>query len=602
MSTGRAAPGQPLVSASASGEDWAAWLRSISPALTAGAPRDGPAGTVLSAAWDALVYLARRQGFAVDRRSGVAPDGSASWRARRIAVSDDGTPEHALTALAHQLGHVLLHGKTARLEPGGMITCRGARKVEADSVGYLVTAHLGIPTPAVTFPPVASWAGTDPRAQPGQAIELVSRRTVAAAALITRHLDGALRPGADLQAPAPAAAADLADVLQAAAEFFHRQLSSAWVAGYLASRGFGPGVQQRWMAGYAPRGWDALVRHLRGKGYPVQLIEAAGLARRSSRGTLIDIFRDRAVLPVRSPDGTIVGFIGRARPGSTSPKYLNSPRTAAYDKGSVLFGLAEARGALARGARPVLVEGPFDAIAVTTAGGGRYVGLAPCGTALTSRQLAALAAVTGLRQAGISVAFDADQAGRRAAVRAYYLLAPLTGDIGLVRFPDGQDAAQLLQLRGPAALASALSHAQPLADLVIDAEVARYRRWLAYPEGQIRALRAAAPLVAAMPPAGAARQVSRLTELLALPHATVTEAVTDALPGVIAAGQIPHSCGGSAGPAPGDPGPAKAARTAGQDLPAGRRPATGPPAANPARRGSSAGVADPPLRGRGATR
>ena len=102
----------------------------------------------------------------------------------------------------------------------------------------------------------------------------------------------------------------------------------------------------------------------------------------------------------------------------------------------MLFGLWEARGALASGARPVIVEGPLDAIAVTTAGHGRYAGVAPCGTALTGRQVAALAQAADLRATGVLVAFDPDQAGRRAAVHAYHLLIPLTDNLTAVTLPS----------------------------------------------------------------------------------------------------------------------------------------------------------------------
>ena len=246
--------------------------------------------------------------------------------------------------------HVLLHGGIARLDPGGSVPCQGTRKVEADSVAYLVTAHLGIDDPAITFPHVSSWAGTDPRAQPAKTIQAVCRRVLAAAALVNRYLDaelgarhgqqraatlscGRLRP--DRPLPPLAAASELVRVHQAAARFFRSRLPGSWVPGYLTARGFGAAVQQRWQAGYAPAGWDALTRHLRGAGYPDRLIEAAGLARRSRRGTLIDTFRDRAMLPIRAADGTIVAFIGRApaSAGPGVPKYLNSPHTAPVRQG-----------------------------------------------------------------------------------------------------------------------------------------------------------------------------------------------------------------------------------------------------------------------------
>jgi DNA primase catalytic core, N-terminal domain len=153
-----------------------------------------------------------------------------------------------------------------------------------------------------------------------------------------------------------------------------------------------------WRIGYAASGWTTLTSYLRGRGHHDDTIQAAGLARISSRGTLIDHFRDRVMLPVHDEQGNLAGFIGRVRPGTGPdiPKYLNGPATSTYQKGDLLFGLHHARGHLARGAATVIVEGPFDAIAVALADPHHYAGLAPCGTALTSRQAAALSRAADL--------------------------------------------------------------------------------------------------------------------------------------------------------------------------------------------------------------
>ena len=142
---------------------------------------------------------------------------------------------------------------------------------------------------------------------------------------------------------------ELGEANEVAARFFRARLPRSWAPGYLVSRGFGPAIQRRWQAGYAPASWDALTRHLLALGYPEALIEFSGLARRSRRGTLIDTFRDRVMLPVRSPNGAVIAFIGRAatHAGNGVPKYLNSPGSGLYDKNKVLFGLHEGRGALA---------------------------------------------------------------------------------------------------------------------------------------------------------------------------------------------------------------------------------------------------------------
>jgi DNA primase len=246
------------------------------------------------------------------------------------------------------------------------------------------------------------------------------------------------------------------------------------------------------------------------------------------------------------------------------PKYVNSPRTCLYHKGEMLFGLWDAREAIAAGAQPVIVEGPFDAIAVATACTGRCAGVAPCGTALTAEQVRTLRQVADLGTTGMLVAFDSDTAGRLAAIRAYHLLTPYTHEVSAIVLPAGQDPAQVFVERGPSALAEIATHLHPLADLVTDAMVDRWSRWLEYPEGQINALRATAPVIAAMPVPHVARQVARLAHRLGLDHATVTEAVTDALPQVIArtgttspgerAVRIPYRTAAVAGcDVPGDP-------------------------------------------------
>jgi len=316
-------------------------------------------------------------------------------------------------------------------------------------------------------------------------------------------------------------------VTLAAARFFAARLPASWVPGYLAGRGFGDQALRPWTVGYAPAGWHALATHLRELGYPEAAIQAAGLARRTRRGALVDFFRDRAMFGVRWPDGTLAGFTGRARPGGPPPVYLNSPTTGLYRKGSLLFGLYEGRRALAAGARPVLVEGPLDAIAVSAAG--RYAGVSPCGTALTPAQVTLLARTSDLRRAGVVAAFDADPAGRRAAARAFRLLrAVIDHPVALV-LPAGQDPAGFRREHGGRALARRLDASVPLADLVVDEAVAPYERWLEFLDGKFAALHAAAPLVAGLPSGQVARQVARLAGRLGLDYAEVTEAVTGAL-------------------------------------------------------------------------
>jgi DNA primase len=134
----------------------------------------------------------------------------------------------------------------------------------------------------------------------------------------------------------------------------------------------------------------------------------------------------------------------------------------------------------------------------------------------------------------VIVAFDGDRAGRRAAVRAFDLFREADGEVSAALFPEGVDPAGCFREHGAAALAALLDEAVPLADLVIDASLAEFDRWLEFTEGRFAALRAAAPLIAGLPAAQVARQVARVADHLDLGYAEVTEAVTSALSGLIA--------------------------------------------------------------------
>jgi DNA primase len=313
----------------------------------------------------------------------------------------------------------------------------------------------------------------------------------------------------------------LVDIHAAAGRFFQACLPGSWVPGYLTDRGLAAALlpSSPWKIGYAPATWTALLDHLRRQGWDDATTLTAGLVVRGKDGRLHDRFRDRLMIPLRDSHGYAVAFIGRRHPDATDergPKYLNSPDTTIFTKGNLLAGLAEARGALRRGAQPALVEGPMDAIAVSLAAPGRFAGVAPCGTALTPRQVAVLSAATDLPATGVRVALDADTAGRQAALRAYPLLQAATADITAVILPDGQDPASILTSDGPGALREILTTSVcALADLVVDARIEQWSRGrdTLDTEAQISALRSAAATLAAMPPTEAARQAQRVATL-----------------------------------------------------------------------------------------
>jgi hypothetical protein len=139
-------------------------------------------------AWDRLTWLARRAGFAVEREHCGHGDGVTLWHRRIIRVRPGLDAAAAVSALAHELGHVRLH-RPVTCPPGSSTAgCSGVQHVEAASVAFVVCASLGLDAGGFAFPHVASWAGSDERARPAGAIRAATGRIVTAASLIARHL------------------------------------------------------------------------------------------------------------------------------------------------------------------------------------------------------------------------------------------------------------------------------------------------------------------------------------------------------------------------------------------------------------------------------
>ncbi|WP_306589464.1 DNA primase [Geothrix sp. 21YS21S-4] len=245
----------------------------------------------------------------------------------------------------------------------------------------------------------------------------------------------------------PAAELDLETRLRAALDaaqaFYERQLERREdVQAYLRRRGYeGPFVAEAGF-GAAPDAWDFLVTHLRGLGFSGELLEQAGLASRSDRGTQIDFLRNRLTLPIHDVRGRIVAFGGRVM-GDGQPKYLNTRDTALFHKGETLFGFHRAKGAMRDGA--LVVEGYFDVLQLHQ--NGIHQAVAPLGTALTEEHLKALGRFTRR----VVLCFDGDAAGRRAMEKSLRLALPLGFEVRLLELPQGEDPdTWCLQLGGEA--------------------------------------------------------------------------------------------------------------------------------------------------------
>lgn len=233
----------------------------------------------------------------------------------------------------------------------------------------------------------------------------------------------------------PAAEVDLEtrlrSALEAAQAFYERQLERHEAArAYLRQRGYeGPFVAEAGF-GVAPDGWDPLVTHLRGLNFSAELLEQAGLASRSERGTQIDFLRNRLTIPIHDGRGRLVAFGGRVL-GDGQPKYLNTRDTVLFHKGETLFGFHRAKGAMKEGA--LVVEGYFDVLQLHQHG--IHQAVAPLGTALTEDHLRALGRFTRR----VILCFDGDAAGRRAMEKSLRLALPLGFEVRLLELPQGED-------------------------------------------------------------------------------------------------------------------------------------------------------------------
>jgi DNA primase len=287
---------------------------------------------------------------------------------------------------------------------------------------------------------------------------------------------------------------DLYGVLEAAATFFREQLkTSAEAIAYLKRRGVTGETAGRFGIGYAPEGWDGLIRRL-GKGEDaMQRLAAAGLVIEREGGGWYDRFRGRVMFPIRDARGRVIAFGGRVL-GDGEPKYLNSPETPLFHKGRELYGLYEARQALRDIPRLMVVEGYMDVIGLHQAG--LPWAVATLGTATTLDHLERLFRVTE----EVVFCFDGDRAGRQAAWRALENALPAMHEGRQIRFlflPEGEDPDSLVGKEGAAAFEARLADALPFSEYLL-AELSRQVDTDSL-DGRARLAELARPLAARVP-------------------------------------------------------------------------------------------------------
>ncbi len=345
------------------------------------------------------------------------------------------------------------------------------------------------------------------------------------------HRAGVEIPRETDTAPATRRNEPLLTLLDRAQTWYRTQLqdhpAAAQATDYLKRRGVAAEIVQEFGIGFAPPGWDNLIRfldagsdtHAERTVSAITLLVESGLAvARESGDGHYDRFRHRIMFPIRDARGRTLGFGGRVL-GDDQPKYLNSPETPVFHKGRELYGLYEARTHLRSGAPLLVVEGYMDVVALAQFGIRNAV--ATLGTAVTDEHIAKLFRHTS----DLVFCFDGDTAGRRAASRALDICLPALDDGRAVRFmflPDGEDPDTLVRRIGSGEFSQLIASAQPLSEFLFATAASELD--LALPDDRARFCQRAAPMIHRLPP-GVLRQLllSELATRAGIPASTLEQ-------------------------------------------------------------------------------
>ena len=257
----------------------------------------------------------------------------------------------------------------------------------------------------------------------------------------------------------------LYEQLQKAAELYAAELKSSQRAiDYLKKRGLSGEIAKTFEIGYSPDSWDFILKKLGHSPGQIKHLLKAGLLIEKSASKQYDRFRDRIMFPIRDRRGRVIGFGGRIL-DQGEPKYLNSPETPVFHKGTELYGLYEARQAVRNLERIVIVEGYMDVVAL--AQHGVPYAVATLGTATSTEQISRLFRMVP----ELVFCYDGDAAGKKAAWRALENSLPVLHDGVQARFlflPDGEDPDSLIRQEGQQAFEERLQTATPLSDFMLD--------------------------------------------------------------------------------------------------------------------------------------
>lgn len=281
-----------------------------------------------------------------------------------------------------------------------------------------------------------------------------------------------------------------------AARFFRESLfgtsEGEFALRYFSQRGFTDEAIKKFGLGYAPRSWQALMQHASALGIEAQYLEKAGLVVKRDDGGYYDRFRGRAMFPILSTTGRVVGFAGRQLySDDTLPKYINSPETSIYQKSKVLYGLSLTRDAIRKSEYAILVEGYTDLISIYMADIQNVV--ASSGTALTEDQVRLL----GRYASAVVIMYDADSAGSNAALRGVDLLLEKGLDVRIAQLPHGEDPDSYVRTYGRDAFLGLIDESVSVIDF--KANMLRSEGYFNTPEGQAKAIRSIIRTLAKIP-------------------------------------------------------------------------------------------------------
>jgi len=289
---------------------------------------------------------------------------------------------------------------------------------------------------------------------------------------------------------------------EAAAAFFAEQLATPGAEParrFLGERGFDRVAAARFGVGFAPKSFDTLRDHLRGRGFTMEEIVTAGLVSQGDRSPY-DRFRGRLMWPIRDVTGATIGFgARRLLEDDKGPKYLNTPETPVYHKSQVLYGLDLARRDISKGKQVVIVEGYTDVMACHLAG--VTTAVATCGTSFGVDHIRVLRPMLGdvsgrdpSATGEVVFTFDPDEAGQRAASRAFAEEQRFAAQTFVAVAPGGLDPCDLRLARGDDAIRRLVTNRRPMFEFMIRRNLDGHD--LETVEGRIAALRAAAPVLA----------------------------------------------------------------------------------------------------------